>query len=251
MPLAMARRRKSIPCSPMIVANSPTVVAYRGLATFSGDGAFMTPFLLLFVALGAPPCQAEMPALFREKSFTCATLAEAVNHYVDLGEEAAIKELESLTSDWLTRDHNLSATGDFSRKERLGWVCRLLFQPIGRDPLRPPLFGAFDDLPWNKSMPLRKWPLLPVANSGTSYFVLSEGYLLAGQAEDPTAYLEYCQTRGKFRTERLPIPARAQALKDLTQLRQSKAWKAIQWGETGEEWSWRFIKAQAEDIPGK
>jgi hypothetical protein len=232
----------------------------------------MTPLLLALVVSCAPPCKAELPVLFeksftpapskpalpsllREKSFTCATLAEAVNHYVDLGEEAAIKELEFLTSDWMTRDKITSVTGDFSRKERIGWVCRILFQQ-GKNPLRPPLYGAVCSLPWN-SMPLTTWPLFPVAASGRSYFVLGEGYLLAGEPEDPTAYLRYCRIHGKFRTEHVPIPTRDQALDNLNQLRQSKAWKAIKWSDTcewgsytlSEEWTWRFIEAQAENIP--
>src|SRR5262245_35377670 len=111
----------------------------------------MTPLLLLCAVLNAAPCQSAMPALFdhsftstpgkakipllfRERSFTCATLAEAVNHYVDLGEEAAIKELESLSSDRITSDDVLSATGSFSRAERIAWVCRILFQPKGKEP---------------------------------------------------------------------------------------------------------------------
>src|SRR5262249_19046755 len=84
------------------------------------------------------PSKARLPALFREKAFTCATLAEAVNHYVDLGEEAANKELESLTSDRITRDDQVSATGGFSRKERISWGCRILFQPKGERTSPPP-----------------------------------------------------------------------------------------------------------------
>jgi hypothetical protein len=62
-------------------------------------------------------------------------LAEAANHYVALGEEAATKELESLTSDW-TEDRK----GGFSTNERIGWICRILFQPKGKEPLRAPAF---------------------------------------------------------------------------------------------------------------
>src|SRR3989442_9280744 len=92
---------------------------------------------LLFVVLAATPCQAEAPKLFREKSFTCVTLAEAVNHYVSLGEEATVKELESLVSDGFPNG-------------RIGCVCRILFIPKEKEPLRAPLFGSLS-LPW-KSM---------------------------------------------------------------------------------------------------
>jgi hypothetical protein len=226
----------------------------------------MTQFLVLLAILGAPPCKVEtpnliakalpcvpckptIPVLFREKSFTCATLAEAVNHYVDLGEEAAIKELESLTPDWMS-DDVVSATGDFSRKERVGWVLRILFEPRGKDPLRPPMYGALS-LPWH-SMPMTTWPLLPVAASGMCYFVLGQVSFLAGCPENPLAYLRYCQTNGTFRTRRVPIPTRDQALKDLKHLRQSAAWRALKWSDdcpAASDWTWRYIKAQAEDMP--
>jgi hypothetical protein len=190
--------------------------------------------------------------LFREKAFSCATLAEAVNHYIGLGEKPALKALESEILDW-----DADYKNGFSRNERIGWVCRILFQPKGKEPLRGPAFGGHH-LPWN-SMPLTKWPLHPVACSGSTYFVLSEGYSLDGRAEDPKEYLHYCRTEGKFRTERIPVPTKLQALKDLGQLRQSEAWKAIKWKDSGqgfsytmsEEWIWIFIQKQAEKTPEK
>jgi hypothetical protein len=216
----------------------------------------MTRFALLFVVAAASPCQAEAPKLFREEPFTCVTLAEAVNHYVALGEEKAAKELESLVSDWDT-ERRAETNRQFSINERIGWVCRILFEPKGKEPVRQPLFGGLR-LPSN-SMPLARWPLYPVAASGSSYFVLSEGYYLEGLAEDPKDYLKYCRANGKFRKEAVPIPSRIQALKDLEKLRQSEAWKAIKWKDSGrgfgynfdEERIWTFIKSQAKKIPEK
>jgi hypothetical protein len=106
---------------------------------------------------------------------------------------------------------------------------------------------------------LSSWPLLPVAASGASYFILSEGYLLAGWPENPITYLRYCRTNGTFRTKRVPIPTREQALKDLKQLHQSAAWRALKWSDStpwgsytfSEDWTWRYIKVQAEDMPAK
>jgi hypothetical protein len=64
----------------------------------------MARFILLAVVVlfGARPCCAQAPKLFHEKPFTCATLADAANHSITLKEKAAIKELESLVSDWDT-----------------------------------------------------------------------------------------------------------------------------------------------------
>src|SRR5262245_9647231 len=112
--------------------------------------------LIVILFLGASPCRAQLPKLFREKSFTCATLAEAVNHYVALGEKSALKELDSTTLDW-GKDYDAG----FSRNERVGWVCRVLFQSKEKESLRGPSYGGHD-LPYN-SMPLTNWPLYPVA----------------------------------------------------------------------------------------
>ena len=205
-------------------------------------------FCLLMLSLWVPPQPTAPLKLLEGGSFTCATLAEAVNHFVDLGEAAAVKKLEALSVGW-------SAGGSIGRNERLSWICRILFQPKGKEPLRGPAYGA-PELPY-LSMPLEKWSLFPVASSGSSFFVLSEGYTLVGQAEEPRDYLKYCRAKGRFRTERVTVPTRAQALTDLEALKNSTAWKAIKWKDSGpgisyefdEEWSWRFIKAQAESMP--
>jgi hypothetical protein len=218
----------------------------------------MARFVLVAIAtfIAATPCQAEIPKLFREKEFTCVTLAEAVNQYIGLGEEAAAKEFDSIVPDQKS-EFKLSGESGFTLKTRVAWVCRIVFQPKENEPLRPPLYGALR-LPWN-SMPLKSWPLYPISASGSTYFVLSEGYTLAGKAENPKEYLKYCRAEGRFRKQPVPIPSRAQAMKDLERLRKSEAWKAIKWKDKGqgfeytisEDWVWDFIKKQAESIPEK
>jgi len=213
----------------------------------------MAHLAVLIVFIGPIPIKPGLPILFREREFTCVTLAEAVNHYVALGENAAIKELESLAEDWREVDINRG----FDLNERVGWVCRILFQPKGKKPLRPPSYGALS-LP-DHSMPRECWPFYPVAASGSTFFVLSEGYLLGGEPEDPIDYLNYCRKMGKFLKMPMMIPSRAQALKDLESLRQSDAWKAIKWSDSGpgfeysfdEGWIWEGISAQAKKIATK
>lgn len=198
--------------------------------------------LTLQVTLGA------VPRLFQEREFTAAAFAEAVNHFVALGEDAAVKELRGLASDPATEIYR-----EFSFSERVGWMCRVLFQPKSGN-LRPPRFGALL-LPYN-TMPDKNWPLYPVAASGSTYFVLSEGYLLAGMAEDPKAYIDYCRRTGVFRKKPVHVPTEVQALGDAATLRQSAAWKSIKWKDRGqgwnytmdEEWTWEFIQKQAERI---
>jgi hypothetical protein len=207
-----------------------------------------TILLALFFGLLSSISGAEVPKLFRERSFTATDLAAAVNHYIELGEEAAVKELSELAP-----DHDSGAKG-FTLPERVSWVCRILFQPKGDKPLREPRYGAVL-LPY-LSMPQSKWPLYPLAASGDSFFVLSEGYSRTGRAEDPKKYLAYCRAKGTFRKIAVPVPTREQALKEVALLHESGAWKAIKWQDSGkgstytisEAWKWRFIQAQADAI---
>jgi hypothetical protein len=186
---------------------------------------------------------ANAPLLFQEYWFDASKLAEAVNHFVALGEDAAVEELMALAA-------------DINLRGRIGWVCRVLFIPRGRKPLRPPMYGGYPFLPV-ASMPLERWPLFPVVRSGSTYFVLGEGYVLGGFPESAQHYITYCRENGTFRRKPVKVPGREQALKDFAALRRSKAWKAIGWpGKSAKEnETWResqlepFIQEQAESIP--
>ncbi len=196
--------------------------------------------------------RAEPPELFRQKSFTAATFAEAVNHFVALGEDVAIRELRSLAIERY-KDYG-GHDGQWSTNERIGWMCRVLFDPKDKQPLHQLLLGA-PHLPY-RTMPLSNWPRFPVALSGSTYFVLGKGRTLFGVPEDPQEYIDYCRRSGVFRKTQVPVPTRAQALQDAAALRKSKAWRDIKWEDSGEDWSygydegdaWKFIQEQAESI---
>jgi len=185
--------------------------------------------------------------LFRSAQFNCTDIARAVNHYVDLGEEATIHEFSSMADD----DADLSR--GFSVNERIGWLCRILFEPGGGS-LRPPMFGGLN-LPYN-SMHTQNWPLYPVAKSGETYCVLSEGYRLAGHAEPVRDYLAYCTSNGSFRTKPVKLIDRTTAIRDVAGIRTSKRWRDIKWSDSGvgfsytisEPWIWKSIIVQAESI---
>lgn len=178
-------------------------------------------------------CQAQPPEIFEKKEVTPALLAKAVNHFVAQGEDASVKELKQLAS-----------KGDC--EEEIGWVCRILFQPKGNEPLRDPGYGGLF-LPYN-SMPLKNWPVFPLVKSGDSYFVLAQGRNLAGLAETSSQYIHYCQTNGVFLKTSVHIPSREKAITEAKELRNSSAWKAIKW-TLPEEWTWKYINRQAEAIP--
>jgi len=213
-------------------------------------------FILLFVmTLGIG--RADVPKLFCEKAFTCATLADAANHFIGLGEDGAVKELEQLSEIEAdeAEQNNFNARG-FSINERIGWVCRILFEPKNGAYIRAPKFGKLD-IP-EKYMPIAKWPLFPVVLSGSTYFVMSESYSDDNDTpEEPKHYIEYCQANGNFRKMPVKLADPAQVLQDAATLHNSAPWQDIQWLDDsgysypmGDQWTWGFIQKQAK-IPAK
>jgi hypothetical protein len=217
--------------------------------------------ILVFVVPMAV-ARAEVPDFFRKAHFNAATFAEAVNHYIALGEGPAIRELTALGPEsgaiFKPRRGNASLRVEdgVDVPGRIGLMCRVLFQPTGKLlPLREPLYGGLA-LP-REMRRSKDWPLYPVAASGRSYFVLEEGYTLAGVAEEPAAYLAYCHDHGIFRRSPVPVPTRAQAQADALALRKSSAWKALQWSyrspnesyDLDEAATFWFIQDQADSIP--
>jgi hypothetical protein len=198
----------------------------------------------------------EVPKLFSQKSFTSASIAEAVNRYVAIGEAASAKEMEQLAAQENAEDGGFLGKG-FSINERIGWVCRILYEPKGHSPLRAPKFGVLP-LP-QKTMPAEKWPLYPVAVSGSTYVILQQGYTPNGTPEEMAHYLAYCRKNGAFRTTPVEIPSKEQAEKDIANIRQSAQWQAIQWQNKddsfslpmGEELTWAFIKGQTRNLSGE
>jgi hypothetical protein len=195
---------------------------------------------------------AEVPKLFTQKPFTSANIAEAVNRYVAIGEKSAGKELQQLAAQDTSENDNFLGKG-FSVKERVGWICRILYEPRGHSPLRAPKFGELA-LP-EKSMPAEKWPLYPVALSGSTYIVLKQGYMPSGRPEEVAHYLAYCKKNGVFRKTPVVVPTKEQAEMDIANLRQSAEWQAIEWQNNnsfsfpmGESLTWAFIKGQTKSI---
>ncbi|MEM8671704.1 MAG: hypothetical protein AAGG48_29570 [Planctomycetota bacterium] len=185
--------------------------------------------------------------LLKYADFTCADISRAVNYYVDLGEDATLKEFQSLLQ-------KREQVGRPDLSERIGWLCRILYEPKDK-PMRPPMLGGLM-LPHDQ-MPLDKWPLYPVAKSGSTYCVLSEGYTLAGFPEPMTKYFSYCKKSGSFRTTSVVIPSKKEAIRDINSIRSSQRWTSINWKNSGqgfsytmnEAWTWNQIIDQAKSIP--
>ena len=212
----------------------------------------MTRLFILLLVMTLGTVRAEVPKLFRERAFNCVTLADAVNHFVGLGEDAAVKELEQLSeveAAEAKKNRGFDTRG-FSINERIGWVCRILFEPKDGTYIRAPMFGKLD-VP-ERYMPIAKWPLYPLALSGSTYFVLAESYSNdSHKPEEPKHYIEYCVENGDYRKTPVKIASQAQMLKDAAALRQSAPWQAIRWQDEngdsyplGEQWTWGFIQKQ-------
>jgi hypothetical protein len=212
----------------------------------------MKRFLVYLMLTTLVVARAEVPKLLTDRAFTAATLAEAVNHYVAIGETEAIKELQQASAQESSQKELFQGKG-FSVSERVGWICRILYEPKEHSALRAPKFGILN-IP-KTSMPADKWPLYPIAFSGSTYLVLNQDYTPEGTPEDVNHYLDYCRKNGVFRKSPVVVPTQEQALQDAAALRQTAAWKAIQWqgddGYTypmGEQLTWSFLKNQAKFI---
>jgi hypothetical protein len=208
---------------------------------------------LVLMTLGI--ARADVPKLLTERAFTSASLAEAANHYIAIGEPATVKELEKCALEDAAHEGWISNRG-FSINERIGWVCRIIYEPTGHSPLRAPKFGILN-IP-EKSMPIEKWPLYPLALSGSTYLVLNQSYTPDGTPEDAKQYLDYCQKNGVFRKSAVVVPSQEQAMKDAAAIRETPEWKAIKWqGDgkftypMGEQFTWAFLQKQAKVIPNQ
>ena len=200
-------------------------------------------------------CRAEVPKLFCERNFTSVTLVDAVNHFVAIGEDASVKELGGIISNEAANT-NWIFCRTFSVDERVGWICRILFEPKGKSPLRAPEYGRLN-MP-EKFMPIEKWPLYPLALSGSTYFVLGENYTADTTPENAAHYLAYCKKNGVFRKSPVQLSTKEQAMKDAIALRQSESWHTIKWDDDqgfsyplGERWAWGFMQSQIQSLPSE
>jgi hypothetical protein len=155
------------------------------------------------------------------KEFGPDVLARSANELIGLGEDKAVKFLMGLKAPIAWTDKN-----GIDIRERIGWLCRLIFESKDEKPLRFPLFGRLGP----PDLPGEKWPKYPLCISNGLIFVLAEGYTIAGPGgEEARDYIRYCQQKGKFRKSKYKIPSREDAKKALAALTSSDRWKKIEW----------------------
>jgi hypothetical protein len=168
-----------------------------------------------------------VPQLFRSDEFNSRMIAESANYFIGIGEEKAIEELLQLTpSDDEPFGRKNTKNGVRLDRNRAAWMLRILYLPKQRY-IRQPLFGGLS-LP-RETMSLDDWPLYPLAESEDVYFVLSDGYMLAGVAERISDYAAHCKENGTFRKKKVTVPTSESAKKALSSLYSSQRWKKIEW----------------------
>ena len=79
-------------------------------------------------ALAAPKPD-RTPVLFKQKQFDSIVLANAINYYVGLGEKQSLIELQALSVD------DFDFSNGFDVNERIGWVCRVLYETKNGKPV--------------------------------------------------------------------------------------------------------------------
>lgn len=158
--------------------------------------------------------------LYAAKVPTCAEWAGEANKVMAVGRGRA--------ETYLMAEALKPRENGADRNTRTCMMLRLVFDP--RDPLkplRPPMLGGLP-LP-SKSMPLSDWPDFPMVDVGGVPFLLSESYMLGGQAEPASDYYQYCLKNGRFRTLPHKVATKEEANQALANLYASDRWKKIQW----------------------
>lgn len=168
--------------------------------------------------------------LFVKSKLTCKDWAQVANSYIDLGADRAAQSLVD----------SLATHRGKKANTRAGLICRILF--TSKSPLRAPKFGDLSLPP----LSLSSWPQFPFAEQDGVWFLLDENYrpTLDGDSkgELARAYIDYCQRNGQFRTEKLVVPTKQQAVDALGALQASKRFKGIHWSDYDLHSSYKYDK---------
>ena len=158
--------------------------------------------------------------LYAAKVPTCAEWASEANKVMAVGRQRA--------EQYLNAEAVKPSEGFMEKNTRSCMMIRLIFDP--RDPLKPlraPMLGGLP-LPV-ETMPLADWPDYPMVDVGGVPFLLSESYMLGGQAEPASDYFKYCVKNGRFRSTPYKIANKDEANQALRNLYSSDRWKNIKW----------------------
>lgn len=163
---------------------------------------------------------------------TCKEWAEVANYFIDEGEADASAELL-----------RIAGTGKGKANVRVCLICRILFQPKSGQ-LRRPALGDLS-LP---SVPQSSWPEYPLFQQDGVWFELDENYRPGGNPELASKYIDYCQSNGRFRKDKLPVPTHEQAMSAYGALQGTKRWRAIPWSDSDLHSSYTYDRGWTLDL---
>lgn len=138
------------------------------------------PFLVLTLPLLLAAAPATDPAFDGPFTF--------LHHFSSAHYLTAAIDLQKLSpADRTTQLQKIAA--DLHAQTDLYILCRMLFQPKPNQPFRRPGLGAPHFV---AGLTLNTVPLEPIALQDGVPILIVQGYILGGQAEHPSAYLDYC-----------------------------------------------------------
>lgn len=178
---------------------------------------------IFFSTLGAFAQTESQPLIFSQKDFDTVVLANAVNHFVELGETAAVEQLKKIAS----QDF---ASSKIDLTFRVACVSRILWEN-DEAPIAAPRLGVYGggiSVDRNKQQGLNNWPKYPVAKSGKSFFIVvhsGRGGTGLGPNGGIAKYIDHCQANGTFLATAIPVPNSEESSADLATLLDSERWK--------------------------
>jgi hypothetical protein len=144
------------------------------------------------------------------------------DHYIDL----AI-DLQSLGKDQaLKRLHSMAQSDETMRNygSEVFILCRMLFIERPDSIFRGPRIGGgtfFGGTQYSD------WPRVPIELVDGIPFLITQGYLLAGLAETPSQYLDYCKTNCDWSPFQFKAKSNTEKLGALDKLFTSPKWKRL------------------------
>jgi hypothetical protein len=165
--------------------------------------------------------------------FKSGEYLEAAQRIQSLGEAVAVTRLREWCREYDRRD-------PFDSHHSPASLCRMLFEARPGAPFRRPGLGGASFL---ADTSYEDWPLEPITLVNGTPFEIVEGYVIGGQPESATGYLEYCIANCQWRVFLYEPPLSWRLRDDLAALVSSPKWRRPLNGRE----LWRLLR-QIEDI---
>ena len=169
--------------------------------------------LLLLIAAAGCTTHADGPLerlpRFQQRQFRSEPYIRAAVALQAMGRQRACEQMMALAK----RDRDA---------EQIFILCRMLFTKRGTSEFRRPMIGGAVFL---ADTGYSDWPLEPIELVDGVPFVITWGYILAGEPEPPESYLRYCMSDCDWSTFRYREQSRAEMRAALAKLVASSKWR--------------------------